>query len=63
MPSIPFDSVRNPLRLPHKVYLGEASGVPVHSMQGPRAAEVDFIAVHPCQGSIHHIWKNPSRSR
>jgi DNA-binding beta-propeller fold protein YncE len=30
-PSIPFDSVPNPLRLPHNMYFGEASGVAVNS--------------------------------
>ena len=30
-PSIPFESVPNPLRLPHNMYFGEASGVAVNS--------------------------------
>jgi len=30
-PGIPFDSVPNPLRLPHNMYFGEASGVAVNS--------------------------------
>ena len=30
-PSIAFDSVPNPLRLPHNMYFGEASGVAVNS--------------------------------
>src|SRR6202048_3713445 len=31
VPSIAFDSVPNPLRLPHNMYFGEASGVTVNS--------------------------------
>lgn len=31
VPNIPFDSVPNPLRLPHNMYFGEASGVAVNS--------------------------------
>jgi len=31
VPNIPFDSVPNPLRLPHNMYFGEASGVTVNS--------------------------------
>jgi hypothetical protein len=31
VPSIPFDSVPNPLHLPHNMYFGEASGVAVNS--------------------------------
>jgi hypothetical protein len=31
VPSIPFDSVPNPVRLPHNMYLGEVSGVALNS--------------------------------
>jgi hypothetical protein len=31
VPNIPFESVPNPLHLPHNVYFGEASGVAVNS--------------------------------
>src|SRR6202000_864678 len=31
VPNIPFDSVPNPLRLPHNMYFGEVSGVTVNS--------------------------------
>ncbi len=31
VPSIAFDSAPNPLRLPHNMYFGEASGVTVNS--------------------------------
>src|SRR5205807_2637957 len=31
VPSIPFDSAPNPLRLPHNMYFGEVSGVSVNS--------------------------------
>ncbi len=31
VPSINFDSVPNPLKLPHNMYFGEASGVTVNS--------------------------------
>ncbi|MBV8767592.1 MAG: 6-bladed beta-propeller, partial [Hyphomicrobiales bacterium] len=32
VPVIPFDSVPNPLKLPHDVYFGEVSGIAVNSM-------------------------------
>jgi DNA-binding beta-propeller fold protein YncE len=32
VPTIPFDSVPNPLQLPHDLYFGEVSGVAVNSM-------------------------------
>src|SRR5437762_9660518 len=31
VPSIPFESIPNPLRLPHNMYFGEVSGVSVNS--------------------------------
>ena len=31
VPNIPFESVPNPLHLPHNMYFGEASGVAVNS--------------------------------
>lgn len=32
VPVIPFDSVPNPLKLPHDVYFGQVSGIAVNSM-------------------------------
>ena len=71
VPSIPFDSVPNPLRLPHNMYFGEVSGVSVNSKghifalsrgntSGPAyaAAATQLLEFDPKGNFIGEIGKN-----